>query len=305
MVNEPWRSVVFRRPWWLDAVSEHGWGESTVEEGGRVRAHLPYAVRRLPLGAVALGSPPLTPWLGPWLGDGARGAHDLTAELIDRLPRFDWFSQTFDPQVTDWLPFHWKGFSAVTRYTYRLGDVGDPDRVWAGIGDKTRNVVRRAQRDVVVRDDLPVDDMLRLVGATFARQDLDVPFTPELLRKVYQAAVAHASGKALYAVDGSGRVHATAMIVWDEHWTYYLLGGGDPQLRQSGATSLLIWEAIRFAAGVSQGFDFEGSMLPGVERFFRGFGAQQVPYFAVRKASRRMRVALAARELARAVAGRT
>src|SRR5919106_2186938 len=58
----------------------------------------------------------------------------------------------------------------------------------------------------------------------------------------------------------------------------YLMGGSDPRLRTSGAMSLLMWEAIKFAGQVARRFDFEGSMLQPVERFFRAFGARQVPY---------------------------
>ena len=34
---------------------------------------------------------------------------------------------------------------------------------------------------------------------------------------------------------------------------------------------------------VTQRFDFAGSMIKSVERFLRGFGATQVPYFAITK----------------------
>lgn len=39
------------------------------------------------------------------------------------------------------------------------------------------------------------------------------------------------------------------------------------RLRNSGATSLLIWEVIKFASTVSKKFDLEGSKLEPVERF--------------------------------------
>jgi len=46
---------------------------------------------------------------------------------------------------------------------------------------------------------------------------------------------------------------------------------------------------------VTDVFDFEGSMLPPVERYFRAFGARQTPYLRVSRTSRRGRAALAAR----------
>jgi hypothetical protein len=61
------------------------------------------------------------------------------------------------------------------------------------------------------------------------------------------------------------------------------MGGSDPELRNSGANSLCMWEAIKFASTVTKAFDFEGSMIESVERFFRAFGARQVPYFQISK----------------------
>jgi hypothetical protein len=54
------------------------------------------------------------------------------------------------------------------------------------------------------------------------------------------------------------------------------MAGSDPRFRTSGAMSLLTWEAIKYAGQVTRRFDFEGSMLRPVERFFRAFGGRQV-----------------------------
>ena len=78
-------------------------------------------------------------------------------------------------------------------------------------------------------------------------------------------------------------------IVWDANSAYYLLGGSDPNFRSSGANSLLLWEAIKFASGVTKRFDFEGSMIEPIERYFRGFGATQKPYLSISKTTLRYR----------------
>jgi len=87
----------------------------------------------------------------------------------------------------------------------------------------------------------------------------------------------------LIAEDENGAAHAGVLIVWDAESCFYLMGGGDPTLRSSGASSLCVWEAIRHASTVSREFDFEGSMIEPIERFFRGFGAVQRSYFLVRR----------------------
>jgi hypothetical protein len=102
------------------------------------------------------------------------------------------------------------------------------------------------------------------------------------------------------ARDPAGRPHAGVYLVWDEGSAYYLMGGGDPEVRGSGATSLCLWHAIRFASTVTASFDFEGSMIEPVERLFRAFGAEQTPYFAVSRInSWQLRARIALREICR------
>jgi hypothetical protein len=85
-------------------------------------------------------------------------------------------------------------------------------------------------------------------------------------------------------------------VVRDRRTAYYLMGGGDPQLRTSGAGSLLLWEAIRQTRTAVSVFDFEGSMLRPVERFFRAFGGRQSPYLRISRTTPTGRAALAIRE---------
>lgn len=68
------------------------------------------------------------------------------------------------------------------------------------------------------------------------------------------------------------------------------MGGEDPELRNSGAGILLIWEAMKFTFEVLKlnRFDFEGSMLEPVERVRRDFGAIQTPYFAISKSNSKL-----------------
>ena len=72
------------------------------------------------------------------------------------------------------------------------------------------------------------------------------------------------------------------------------MGGGDPALRTSGASSLCLWQAIKLAGEMGKSFDFEGSMIEPIERLFRAFGARQTPYMRVsRSPNRLLRVGLA------------
>jgi hypothetical protein len=105
------------------------------------------------------------------------------------------------------------------------------------------------------------------------------------------------------AVDGEGRSHAGALFVWDEERVYYLAGGNDTALRDSGGSSLVIWDGIQLAGSLGLRFDFEGSMIGPIERFFRGFGGVPEPYLHVTHYSRRLAAAMSARDAVAALRG--
>jgi hypothetical protein len=220
----------------------------------------------------------------------------LFNDLIDQLPKWDFLQLNFNHRLTNWLPFYWRGFKQTTRYTYILSDIADMGQVWRGLQADLRTQIRNAERRVSVRTDLPVEKLLDLVELTFSRQGRKLPFQRELVRRVDEACVGRNSRRMFFAEDADGRLHAALYLVMDADYAYYLLGGADPQLRNSGAQNLLCWEAIKFASKMNLKFDFEGSMIESIERVFRGFGAVQVPYLQVYSATPLVTILYAMRE---------
>jgi lipid II:glycine glycyltransferase (peptidoglycan interpeptide bridge formation enzyme) len=229
---------------------------------------------------------------------------ELMTSLIEQLPPCDYFHQRFHYSISNWLPFYWRGFEQTTRYTYVIESLDDLDRVWEQFQSNIRREIRKARKQVAARTDLDVERFLDINTLTFQRQGLDVPYSRNLVRRLDAACAERRARRIFFAEDARGRIHAALYVVWDENSAYYLMSGGDPDLRTSGATSLLVWEAIQFAATVTKSFDFEGSVIEPVERFFRAFGGTQRAYFRVTRFSRRMRFLMAGREMAKALLGR-
>lgn len=294
---------LFLQAWWLDATcGENGWDVALATKGNEIHAALPYRFQRR-RGFRVLSQPPLTPFLGPWLRDtGAKKANDygrqkdLMTELVEQLPAYDHYQQNWSPMITNWLPFHWRGFKQSTGYTYVLNDLSDEGGLWQGMRENIRREIRRAQNRIglQVSDGESLDEFLKLNALTFFRQGRALPYGEDYVCRIDEACVARDCRRIFIARDSDGRAHAGVYIVWSADSAYYLMGGGDPELRNSGATSLCMWEAIRFASSVTRRFDFEGSMIEPIERFFRAFGAEQVPYFKVRRTPSRLLAGLMA-----------
>lgn len=300
---------LFSQAWWLDAVAEGCWDVALVETGGEVKASMPYVIRKR--GTFTLISqPPLTQNLGPWMrGSSAKYAKRLGEQkkafyaLIEQLPRFDYFNQNWHYNNTNWQPFYWRGFQQTTRYTYVLHELQDEKALWEGMQENIRGDIRKARRrfGLEVSSEASLEEFRELNRKVFHRQGRILPYSEDVVERIDEACARQGCRRIFVARDCQGRGHAGVYMVWNENSAYYLLGGGDPELRNSGATSLCMWEAIQFASTVTKRFDFEGSMLERVERFFRAFGATQTPYINVSKINSRI---LKIREFAKVLAER-
>lgn len=304
------KPTLFHHPWWLDIVAPNRWAVAEVLDAGRVVASLPY-VYRSRLGLTFIEMPPLTQVLGPvepvYLGKYANRLSkqkDIYDGLISALPKYDLFRQSFHPGVTNWLPFYWHGFAQTTRYTYRLDLTKSIEALWADTQDRVRTDIRKAERMLRLREENDPERFLSVISMTFQRQGMRQPYEAAMIRRLFERAPSNARMRVIAAADEQGAVHGVALFVGDADCVYYLMGGADPRLRNSGCQSFLLWEGIRWAAKFSKTFDFEGSMLEGVERFVRGFGAQQQAYLQLTAMSPRMSGLWHSAALLRGVMGR-
>jgi hypothetical protein len=301
---------LFQDPWWLNLTTEGNWDEVQVSNAAGVIARLPYRTLRR-YGATILTQPPLTPYAGPWFRPSSAKAanqfserRQLTAELLGQLPRCDLFTQSLWPEIPDWLPFYWAGFSQSTQYTHWLRELANPTLLWEGFLEATRREIRKAQRSVAVVVSNDVERLCELHELAFTQRGRKPPRARAFLRRVVEGALASAHGRIVLALDEQGNAHAANLIVFDERSAHYLIGGSDVRYRSSGAASLLMWDAIEFAARTCRLFDFEGSMNEGVARFFRGFNPQCVAVSHVQRLSRRATLATALCNAGAALLGR-
>lgn len=194
------------------------------------------------------------------------------------------FFQAFHSSLPNWLPFYWSGFRQTTRFTQVLDDLSDLGRIWHGMSESARGQVKKAEKTGLTVIPCGIEDVYRCECESFRRQAKKPSHTEFLLRNVYEAATENGNGACFAVVDREGTVHSARLLVWDDDRTYNIVAGADSELRGSGANSLGVWHAIQFAAQHSRALDFAGSMIEGIARFNRNFGAKQVPYNYVMKA---------------------
>lgn len=299
---------IFSKPFWLDAVcGEDGWDVILVEKGGKIFASMPYVKSNFKYTLNYSTMPKLTQTLGPYISypNGQKYSKRLFFEkeiinsLIEQLPVFDYFVQNFNYNYQNWLPFYWCGYKQTTRYTYILNDLIDYEKVYNSFQSNIKTDIKKAQKVLKVNLNEKLKIIYDIVEKTFIRQGKKIPFDFSYFENIDKALLKNANRLSLSAVDETGNIHAVVYIIYDENEAYYLLGGGDPKYRNSGAHSFLINEALKLLVNKTKKFNFEGSMIESVERFFRALGAIQTPYFQITKLSRKARILYGLKNLAK------
>lgn len=287
---------IFFNDWWLDAAAGEGnWSVQLVERNGNIVACLPYVVKTKAF-LKSMGMPDYTPFLGPWIRNNPNDSTDASIkteqlqveQLLDSLPKFDKYYIRLSTEIRSARPFSNQEFDKTDCYTYVLDNIKDHERIYGGFKPANRSKIKQSEEKLEISesDDLPA--LFKICELSMKKNNLDIPFSYERLEKIYSAAKSENRIQILLAKDEGERIHAGALLVWDKKRAYYLMGGNDPELRKHGAGTVMIWEAIKYCSQHVDIFDFEGSMIQPIEKFFKSFGAVQQPYFLVTKTASRL-----------------
>lgn len=282
---------IYSKDWYLDAVcGKDNWDVALVVKSGEVFASLPYFIEKK-LGFTILQMPKLTQVLGPWIKyppgqkyeTKLKHEEKIISELISLLPKFHYFKQKFHHQYQNWLPFYWHGFTQTSNYTYVIEDTSNLYKVFDEFNGSTKRQVKKAEKILRVSESNDLEKFYEINKKSFEKNSMKIPYSFSFVKRLDEALHNHAARKILLATDEDNNLHAAIYLVYDSNSVYYLMGGIDNAFSSSGAQSLLMWKGIQLASQLGNTFDFEGSMIKQVERFFRSFGAQQKNIFRISK----------------------
>ena len=236
--------------------------------------------------------PPFTPAIGPFLevkAENPVAIMDLwkktvasIAGFIEELP-YSVISVSLNKNIIDAQPFIWSKFKVIPRYTYILELGKSMEDIRKEMSNARRNDMNKAIKDgLAVRLVNDLNLVKSLVLKTYSRQEMAA--NEYYLDKVLFE-FANKDNSFGFVTVRDGNPIAASFCVYDKDTAYYLLGGYDHKSKHHGAGALAIWEAIKYAKDLGlKHFDFEGSMVPEIERYFRGFGGQLTPLYRVNKA---------------------
>ncbi|MWP37877.1 GNAT family N-acetyltransferase [Rhodobacter sphaeroides] len=295
---DPLAPTIFHEAWWLDASAPDGWSETLVRADNRIVGRLPYMILRKPFGQTSCEMPKFAHFLGPAVapGPGARANRALkeaqiVRELHEQLPPTGNLYMRMHRGVTDTMVHAEAGLHMLVNFTFEIAP-GCEQAIWAGMRDKTRNIIRRAQEKHCVSDTLDPRDFAACYRRNVDEAGHESYYETDEIVRVCTAALERGRGRILAATGPDGSLAAAIFTIWDATSCYYLLATRT-RGEDHGATSLLLWEAIRHANRMGLIFDFDGLYTRGNRVFFTGFGGTVHPRYVVCGSTRTYRATAA------------
>ena len=143
-----------------------------------------------------------------------------------------------------------------------------------------RNIQKAEKKGLKIVHDYNTEDFLKLyesVNRKYKSPDLETMhalITQGLERNIFQIkAVSNKKGDVIAAL---------CYTLFKDRFTY-LIPVSNEQGKKDSAMFYLVDHLIRKASGTDILLDFEGSSIPGVAQFYRGFGAVNQPYHIIKK----------------------
>ncbi len=216
---------------------------------------------------------------------------DFALTELSQMHRRIWF--TLDPQFHDVRSFQWFNyhnqsggrFDVHLRYTGLLSLSAFDDSSYLNeIRHLRKREFFRAEKEGIVcetTEDLDVLDWLE--DMVYERQSLERdPADRKARRAIAESALANNFGCCLVARRRSGEVCSAYLCLYDDLRAYYLFAGNHPDTRKTGASTMLIFHALKmFKNDSKRFFDFIGLNSPNRGDFKSSFNAVAMPYFLV------------------------
>jgi lipid II:glycine glycyltransferase (peptidoglycan interpeptide bridge formation enzyme) len=176
------------------------------------------------------------------------------------------------------------GVETISRINHELDLILSHEQLYNNYAQNTRRNIKKAhENDVTISRKLDTGDLVTLFRDNFgSREGVLKARDYKTIRHLITKCQKENRGHILGAFSGSGLLSAAAFFLRDDSRVYYLFAASAPEARDNGAMFMLIDHFLRENSGQVLTLDFEGGNDPNLGRFYKSFGAAEVPYPMIR-----------------------
>ena len=284
---------IFHQPFWLDAiVGADNWNVILFKQDVEIVAYFVFCFTKEGK-KIRIINPQLTQFIGlhiNYTSEQKFKRYSLEKKVISYFidvlekERIIDLKMNLSIDIKNWQPFYWRNFSETTKYSFRLCDISDIKKIEEGFAQAKRKNIKKAEKEEIqVRFDISAKEFYDNHKLTLAKQGEKISYTFETFDKLYNAAYKNGCGRTIYAVDKNNNLTAALFVIWTPICAFDLISTIDPDYRNNGSATLLVYEMIKHLSGKVKAFDFEGSMIENVANSFAQFGADMKPYYCISK----------------------
>lgn len=290
-VEESNFGTIFHSTRWLSLLSKNV-EVTVIKEDNEIVAGMALA-KTSKSGVTGFHIPPYTQYFSPLYGKKGDKRisisieHECITLLLNKLKTAGHIDFKLPAGHHTILPYHWQGFESSVRITHIIQ--GTREDYLKYLNKNKLRELRKLQ-DLVFNNEIAIDDhiseneLLFLLRQTGERKGYNTQ-SSQAIKFVMNAGDSFA--KKITIRSHKHGVLAFGFFPYDNKAVYNLINASvrvnDPVLKT--VNLLLLYQAIEFALTTGRIFDFEGSMLKGVEAFCRLMGGTQVPCYRVQKSS--------------------
>ena len=195
----------------------------------------------------------------------------------------DFFNYNFVPSFQYHIPFIWRNFNVTPCHSYHLDLAGSIEELYANFSTSVTNHIRRAQKlKLNVVENNSISELIQILSE---RNIIDKNQCRSL-NKLWDVLVVNSTCFTIYIQNPKdNKIYCGGAFIVDKESIIFLASGMNSQFKSCGAVSLMIWSVIQKAKSMGNitKIDFEGSMTPSIENYFRSFNCNAIVYYNIQK----------------------
>lgn len=159
------------------------------------------------------------------------------------------------------------------------------EKLFAGYNDNSKRNVQKAQKNNLrISENLTATEVIEFYKTNTG---IKIPelgeYQYEHLEELIAELMQRGMGKLIGVHDENENLFAAGFFIITENKIINLMPSTGEDGKNNGAGFLMIDHLIRGYANSGKTLDFEGSMIPGIARFYKSFGAQEQIYWGLRR----------------------
>jgi len=286
-IDQSPQRIMYANSGYLDCVCP-GWSAVICKDGDQWLGVMPLNICRKVFQEYSL-KPALIQYLGIFFSRMDEKMHRLIhlkkiiiESIIKTIPQnLKLFNHNFSPEFDYFIPFCWNKFEVRPFHSYHLSLDNSLPEIYS---DFSKSVTKRiAGSEKLNLKCIENNSVVNLVNMMIERRIIDRK-TGDKFEELWKFIDSKEKGFTIYITNPvTNQIYCGGAFLVDYDRVIFLASALDYRFKKTGAHPLLVWKGIQRAhriAGIKI-FDFEGSMIEGIENYTRSFGASPIVYYNI------------------------